>query len=515
MKENLLREKKEEFRCYFQNLWQGSKPLMKLFRTGSRGYLYDTGTNKIFACNDLEFTLLNNLMTMEANKALDKTKLSCLPNEFLQSLENLRMVISEKNVLRTKKDIDFSLSSHYKNLDGSLRNSLRMIQLEITERCNLRCGYCLYNSNYTEKRNHGIRDMSLDTAYQAIDYLAKNSRHQEDVAVAFYGGEPLLRFPFIQSCVQYARHKLKRKNLNFTITTNATLITPEISKYFVKEEFGIHASLDGPEDVHNQYRKDIHGIGSYQRTISGIKTLYDSYGDQKQKISLSMVYAPPFSEEKLNRISELWDECSWLHKDISLMISYARNSTLISSNIKKQYKRDFSLFNWTCKKFIRDYKKGARSHPIALSFIEKRLAEIHQRQIMAIPLNKYHLNGCCLPGVRKLFVSSNGTFHVCERIGAAPEIGNVHSGVDAQHVKKIYVKEYDNASLTFCSECWVLQLCTICYAYAFSHGRIDPKMKNEYCSANQEMTLAFLKLYCSLLEFNASGLDYLMDFQIQ
>jgi len=74
MDQHLFREKKEEFSRYFKDLWLDSKPLMKLFQTENRGYIYDTGTNRIFACSDLEFVLLNNLISMDIGEALDKTE---------------------------------------------------------------------------------------------------------------------------------------------------------------------------------------------------------------------------------------------------------------------------------------------------------------------------------------------------------------------------------------------------------------------------------------------------------
>ena len=514
MKENLFREKIEEFSCYFHNLWSYSKPLFKLFRTATNRYLYDTGTNKIFACSELEFTLLHNLMTMDVGDALNKTELSCHPKEFQQTLEGIRASIERNNILKTKKAKRFGLSSHYKQLEELIQNSLGMIQLEITERCNLRCSYCLYNSHYKEKRQHGIRDMSLDTAIRAIDHLAQSSRNKKDVAVTFYGGEPLLRFPFIQSCVQYARQTLSSKNLYFSLTTNATLVTPEIANFLAEEEIGVHVSLDGPEVIHNQYRKDINGNGSFQKTILGLKTLIDVYGDQKEKITLSMVYTPPFSAEKLDCVSKLWDEISWLPRGISLNISYAQGFFPKDKNKISYNRRDFSLFEWAKNNFVENYERGRKAHPIASNFIEKKLANLVQRRIMTTPLGRYNLNGCCIPASRKLFVSQDGAFSICERIGVAPEIGNVFTGININKVKNFYVKKYEKESLKFCSECWALQLCEICYIHTFHKGQIDLHMKNRFCSAQRHFASKILELYCFLLEINKDGLNYLTDWRI-
>ncbi len=504
-----------EFHRYFMDLWGDSKPLMKLFRTETRGYLYDTGTNRIFSCSDIEFDLLHNLMTMDIGEALDKTRSSCSPDEILDALNGIKSMIEEKNILKTKRSFRFG-GAHFNKLEEFILNRLEMIQLEVTERCNLRCAYCVYNPHFTEKRNYGTRDMSQETAFKAIDHLARSSRFQKRVALIFYGGEPLLCFPLIKSCVQYARSVMPKKDLSFSITTNATLITPSIASFFSEEGFGVHVSIDGPEYIHDKYRRDANGVGSFQRTISGLRMLFDAYGDKKDNITLSMVYAPPYSDEKINKIAELWDKYPWLPQKIGHNITYPQGfhplSTSSQTNINN--KRDYSLIEWVKKRFSEDYQKGYQPRPIASSIVEKEMARLVQRKIFSEPPEIYYLNGCCVPSARKQFVSVDGTLMLCERVGMAPEIGDIETGIDVEKVKKIYVEDYARESFPFCSECWAVQICSLCYVHTFYKGRIDIELKKRHCSAMQERTLKFLILYCQLLEVNENGLDYLKEWQL-
>lgn len=501
-----------EFDHYFRNLWLDSKPLVKLFRTEAAGYIYDTGTNRILFCSDLEFNLLNNLFKYDIEEALNITSASCSPNEFLETFYKIKNEIEEKNILKTKRSIRFG-GRHFNGLEESIRNALGMIQLEITERCNLRCGYCCYNPHFKEKRNHGTRDMSLDIALKAIDHLAESSRFKEDVAVTFYGGEPLLRFPFIKSCVKYARNRLKKKNLSFSITTNATLITSHITKFFSDEAFGVHVSIDGPQDIHDEYRKDIKGLGSFQRTILGLKDLYDAYSDKNYLISLSMVYAPPYSMEKIMRIAELWNYYPWLQSKTALNISYAQGFHM--PQLDEGKKIDISLLEWAINNYIDNYRNGFQPHPIAANVVEKELARIVKRPIYAMPLGNYYLNGCCVPGARKQYISVDGTILMCERIGMAPSLGNVEAGINIERINDLYVNEYEKKCLASCSECWALQLCSICYVQAFSGDQIDIEKKNRNCFLMRKRILEFLILFCRLLEINKTGLDFLSDWIIR
>ncbi|MCJ7484748.1 MAG: radical SAM protein [Candidatus Aminicenantes bacterium] len=501
----------EEQTCFFSDLWAKRKPLCLLFRTESRGYVYDTGTNRLLACSDTEFALLNDFMHMGIPAAITRAMATSPQSEILRALDSIRQAVEERNVLKTKRATQFGLSSHYHFLEEALSNSLNMIELEITERCNLRCAYCIYDPHFTRMRNHGSRDMTLDTAYRSIDYLALHSKNTSNSGITFYGGEPLIRFSFIQKCVSYARRRFKNKAVGFSMTTNATLLRPSIAKYLAQEKFGVNVSIDGPEEVHDSYRRDALGRGSFSLTISGLKLLLETYGEERKRITLSMVYAPPYSKNKLDRIALLWEEYPWLPRDISLNTSYSLGFFPLDRDKKELRDRDFSLFEWARNEFVDSYHKRTNSHPIAYNFLEKRLASLIQRSIFPAPLGKYHLNGCCIPGVRKLFVSANGVYSVCERIGGAPQIGTVLTGTDPLLIKKIYIEEYEEKSLPMCSECWALQLCGICYMHAFNQKNIDLDMKGEYCAGEKQITREFLNLYCCLLEINDSGLDYLMD----
>lgn len=499
---------------YFCKLWSETKPLFKLFRTENNGYLYDTGTNKIFVCNNIEFDILRYFGQFEVKEAIDKLIHLYPLGELVKSLDIIKSNIEEDNILKTGRSILFK-GSHFDDLHESLRNAMRMVQLELTERCNLRCTYCIYNPRYEEKRNHGNRDMTIDTAIKAIDNLARNSNNKNEVAITFYGGEPLLHFPLIKSCIQYARSRFKNKTVTFSITTNGTLLTPSMASYFFKEGVSLTISIDGPQDIHDQFRIDSTGHGSFRKTIAALKMLVDRYGDIANKsLSLSMVYTPPYSYKRISRMAELWDQYPWLPRDIPVIIGYGIGLHPIAENDSNEHKIDSSLYEWAEKRFIEDYKKGEKPHPIANSIIEKGLVRIWKRSVHPSPTQEYFLNGCCVPGVRKHYVTVDGTIFLCERIGLAPAIGNVNAGINADFVETNYVIEYAKQSLPQCSNCWVVPMCSICYAQSYKGGKLDMQKKNAECDSLRAMTVNTLSLYCRLLEINRNGLDYLSEMTI-
>ena len=79
---------------------------------------------------------------------------------------------------------------------------IKALCLHICNDCNLRCKYCIYSevSNLSQ-RSHNENAMSFETAKNAIDFFGVHSRDKKQVAIGFYGGEPLLEFQLIKDAV--------------------------------------------------------------------------------------------------------------------------------------------------------------------------------------------------------------------------------------------------------------------------------------------------------------------------
>ena len=134
-----------------------------------------------------------------------------------------------------------------KKLAGIVENELNAsrpflaaIELNLTFNCNLACPYCFV-------RRKGSHDrMDAVTAQKAIDLLLDRAV-VPDVTITLIGGEPLLEFKLIKQIVPYGIEAARRRNLhiNWTITTNGTLLDEQILKYFAEHQIYILLSIDG------------------------------------------------------------------------------------------------------------------------------------------------------------------------------------------------------------------------------------------------------------------------------
>lgn len=221
---------------YFQQIWTGQRPLARMFKTDGRGYLYDTGTNKIIGCDEYTYALLDRLLSGNIDNSITSYISRFGKKKFTYAAAAIKNAIEAENILLTCKINGFGLhnSQEYNKL---VDRSLETLILEVTENCNLSCDYCVYNPTVKSKRNHGNNNMPTGIAREAIDYLCNHSIDNKSVSIVFYGGEPLLNYPFIRSCVEYSKGRIVDRKINFLITTNAVLLNPGIADFFSRTIF--------------------------------------------------------------------------------------------------------------------------------------------------------------------------------------------------------------------------------------------------------------------------------------
>ncbi len=154
---------------------------------------------------------------------------------------------------------------------------IKALCLHIAHTCNLNCAYCFASQgNY-----HGERSvMSFEVGKRALDFLVENSGTRRNLEVDFFGGEPLMNFDVVKKLVEYARsiEKEKNKNFRFTLTTNGLLIDDDVIDFANREMSNVVLSLDGRKEVHDRYRVDYAGNGSWERIVPKFQKLVKARG---------------------------------------------------------------------------------------------------------------------------------------------------------------------------------------------------------------------------------------------
>src|SRR5258708_4683096 len=153
---------------------------------------------------------------------------------------------------------------------------LTTMVMNVTNQCNLACTYCYeYGEDKIVDTENGKQSkfMAESTAMQSVDFLLKESG--QVAHLTFFGGETLLNFPVLKSTIAYARKQAAElgKEIDFSLTTNATLLKPEIIEFLAENRVGVTISIDGPREMQDKFRVFHNGAGSYDVVAPKIKEL--------------------------------------------------------------------------------------------------------------------------------------------------------------------------------------------------------------------------------------------------
>ncbi len=140
--------------------------------------------------------------------------------------------------------------------------------------CNMRCRYCFYADELDNREIRSYGKMSVDTMRTIVDKAMEYGDYE--CTIAFQGGEPTLAgLDFYRDLVAYvtAHENPKKLKIHYALQTNGYLINEEWAAFLGENHFLVGVSLDGLKEIHDRYRLDAAGKGTYQRVISAIRLL--------------------------------------------------------------------------------------------------------------------------------------------------------------------------------------------------------------------------------------------------
>ena len=181
---------------------------------------------------------------------------------------------------------------------------VKALCLHIAHTCNLNCSYCFASQG----KYHGERAlMSYEVGKRALDFLVENSGTRRNLEVDFFGGEPLMNFDVVKKLVEYARSikKEKGKNFRFTLTTNGVLIDEDVIDFANREMSNVVLSLDGRKEVHDRYRVDYAGNGSFEKIVPKFQKLVKARGGKNYYMRGTFTHANPDFLEDIKTMLDL------------------------------------------------------------------------------------------------------------------------------------------------------------------------------------------------------------------
>ena len=145
--------------------------------------------------------------------------------------------------------------------------------------CNLDCHYCFY----TEKEALFKPKTPFRMSEETLENFIKNyiqAQNAAEIPFVWQGGEPtLLGLNFYKKAVKFQKKYANGKTISNSLQTNGTLLTDEWFPFLAENNFLVGLSLDGPEEIHDNYRVDRGGQPTFRRVLNTLHNL-QKYGVQ-------------------------------------------------------------------------------------------------------------------------------------------------------------------------------------------------------------------------------------------
>ena len=318
---------------------------------------------------------------------------------------------------------------------------VKALCLHIAHTCNLNCSYCFASQgNY-----HGDRAvMSFEVGKAALDFLVANSGTRRNLEVDFFGGEPLMNFDVVKQLVAYARsiEKEKNKNFRFTLTTNGILIDDDVIDFANRECSNVVLSLDGRKEIHDRFRVDYAGNGSFDRIVPKFQKLVKARGGKDYYMRGTFTHANP---DFLNDIKVMLD-LGFSELSMEPVVCAAGDPSELTEEDK----------------------------PIVMEQYEKLAELMLQRDEEGKPFTFYHymidltggpciykrISGCG-SGTEYMAVTPWGDLYPCHQFVGEEKfkLGNVFDGVDNRSIQDEFMS-CNVYSRPECRDCWARLYCS-------------------------------------------------------
>ncbi len=272
------------------------------YKLGGRDIVIDVASGSIHEVDDVTYDMIAMYRTTPRNEMFE-TLLKRYPDV---PAEELSVIYEE--IAELEEDGKLFAEDTFAPMAGELKartgGVVKALCLHVAHTCNLNCSYCFASQG----RFHGERAiMSFETAKRAIDFLVENSGTRRNLEVDFFGGEPLLNWDVVKQTVEYARsiEKENGKNFRFTLTTNGMLVDDEVIEYSNREMHNVVLSLDGRKEVHDRFRKDYAGKGSWDVIVPKFQKFAKARGGKNYYMRGTFTHANPDFLEDIKTMLDL------------------------------------------------------------------------------------------------------------------------------------------------------------------------------------------------------------------
>jgi len=371
---------------------------------------------------------------------------------------------------------------------------LQSLVMNITNQCNLSCTYCYeFGADKIATPEGKAKYMDMETARASVDFLLAQSTGRQGVHITFFGGETLMNFPLLKDVVAYAKEKASAqgRSVDFSLTTNATLLTPAIISFLSENEIGVTVSMDGPPELQDKRRVFKNGKGSYKTIEPRIRALIANHRTRAITARVTLT----------DGVTDVLRIYKHLKHDIGFAeVGFAP----VTTTTKQEYSIEdqdmdsvLEQFQTLAEEWL-EYALRGEMH--GFSNVSDTIGELIQG------VNKSHP---CGAGLGLVGVGPSGDIAPCHRFADADShtLGHISTGIDRQKQSDFLTRGHINAKYD-CQTCWARPLCAGgCHHEAFVRYGDTGHANLHYCDWIRSWTDTCLRIYGALAAKNPVFLE--------
>jgi uncharacterized protein len=377
---------------------------------------------------------------------------------------------------------------------------LTTMVLNVTNQCNLACTYCYeYGEDKIVDTENGKKPkfMSEETARESVDFMLRESGSNRMAHLTFFGGETLMNFPVLKFAMNYARERAVEmgKEVDFSLTTNATLLRPEIIEFLAENRVGVTISIDGPKEMQDQFRVFKNGTGSYDIVAPKIRELLRRHRSRPIGARVTLT-SQTLDIRKIFR--HLTEEIGFWEVGFAPVTTASKRHYAIEDS---GFDSMLDQFRSLAGEFL-EASLANRHH--GFSNVKDTLEEIHKGVSKAYP---------CGAGLGLMGVSTDGDVALCHRFAGSDshKLGTVRDGID-RLVQIDFLEKHHISDKTDCHTCWARPLCSGgCYHEAYTRYGETQHPNLHYCEWIRGWTDTCLQIYGELFARNPRFLEQFDD----
>lgn len=398
--------------------------------------------------------------------------------------EAVKEAIEELHALEVL--VEASANARINRLPGTVtRFPLTTVVLNVNTGCNLSCTYC-YKEDLTTPANG--RRMAYDTAIKSIEMLLDESPNQPSYNVVFFGGEPLTRMDLIRQVVAYCEPRFARHGarVDFTLTTNATMLDEALVDWFNAHRFGLTVSMDGPKTLHDRNRLTVGGQGTYDVVRRKVEMLLARFTARPVGCRVTLT-------QGVTDVERIFDH---LHGEIGFHevgFGPVTSGEINTFNLPPDELAE--VFAGLKRLGMRYLDHALRGRNFGFGNMHQLLTDMHEGNRKQLP---------CGAGVGLLAVDGDGGLNLCHRFTGSnmPLFGDVDKGIDRPRLAAFIEKRMDRSG-TGCETCRIRNICSGgCYHESYAKYGDATHPSYHYCDLLRDWIDFGIEVYARIITEN-------------